>query len=176
MSQNLSIVFLMASVVGLGCAEATHESPPFRIGTKRQEDKVEVEVDKDTAIFSIHSPFGIGLATIRRTNEKWPESVMLRLHLKGLESFKATNSRVALAVSVTSHDDKPQFRLWKNGAEDALLDSGSLHWMEIRMVGSDGKPATAIPLQDGYFEMTLPKAFFEGNPHTIQLNWIDFYR
>ena len=30
--------------------------------------------------------------------------------------------------------------------------------------------------ENGYFEMTLPKAFFEGNPHTIQVNWIDFYR
>ena len=102
-SQNLQIVFLMAAVVGLGCADATDELPAFRIMTKRQEDKVEVKVDKDTAIFSVHSPFGISQATIERTVEKWPDSVMLRLHLKGLESF-------------------------------------------------------------------------EGNPHTMQVNWIDFYR
>lgn len=66
MSRNLPIVFLMAAVVGLGCADATDESPAFRITMKRQEN--------------------------------------------------------------------------------------------------------------GYFEMTLPKAFFDGNPHTIQVNWIDFYR
>jgi hypothetical protein len=30
--------------------------------------------------------------------------------------------------------------------------------------------------KDGYFEMALPKAFFEGNPKSITLNWIDFYR
>ena len=35
----------------------------------------------------------------------------------------------------------------------------------------------ALPLKDGYyFEMLLPKAFFEGNPKAITLNWIDFYR
>ena len=45
-----------------------------------------------------------------------------------------------------------------------------------RMIGGDGKPAKAIPLKDGCFEMALPKAFFEGNPKTITMGWIDFYR
>ena len=48
--------------------------------------------------------------------------------------------------------------------------------MEIRMVGGDGKPAKVIPLKDGYFEMALPRAFFEGQPKSISLNWIDFFR
>jgi len=33
-----------------------------------------------------------------------------------------------------------------------------------------------IPLKGGFFEMPLPKAFFEGNPKAITVNWIDFYR
>ena len=48
--------------------------------------------------------------------------------------------------------------------------------MDIRIVGGDGRPAQELPLKDGYFEMTLPRAFFEGNPKSITLNWIDFYR
>ncbi len=44
------------------------------------------------------------------------------------------------------------------------------------MVGKDGKPAKTIPLDDGYFEMQLPKALFEDNPKSITINWIDFYR
>lgn len=43
------------------------------------------------------------------------------------------------------------------------------------MVGSDGKPAKA-PLKDGDFKMQLPKAFFENNPKSITVNWIDFFR
>jgi hypothetical protein len=39
-----------------------------------------------------------------------------------------------------------------------------------------GKPAKELPLKDGYFEIALPKAFFDGNPKTVTLNWIDFYR
>jgi len=43
-------------------------------------------------------------------------------------------------------------------------------------VGGDGKPAKELPLKDGYFEVALPRAFFEGNPKAITLNWIDCYR
>ena len=48
--------------------------------------------------------------------------------------------------------------------------------MDVRIVGGDGKPAKELPLQDGYFEVTLPRAFFDGNPKSITLNWIDFFR
>ena len=40
----------------------------------------------------------------------------------------------------------------------------------------DGKPAREFPLKDNYFEVTVPRAFFEGNPKTITVGWIDFYR
>jgi hypothetical protein len=41
---------------------------------------------------------------------------------------------------------------------------------------TDGKPATQLPLKDGYFEMALPKVFLEGNPRSITLTWIEFHR
>jgi hypothetical protein len=33
-----------------------------------------------------------------------------------------------------------------------------------------------LPLKDGYFEINLPRAFFEGSPKEITMGWIDFYR
>jgi hypothetical protein len=48
--------------------------------------------------------------------------------------------------------------------------------MDIRMIGSDGKPTNALPLFDGDIKMSLTKAFLEGNPRAITVNWIDFYR
>jgi hypothetical protein len=47
--------------------------------------------------------------------------------------------------------------------------------MDIRILGGNGEPAKELPPRDGYFEMTL-KALFEGNPKSITLNGIDFYR
>ena len=48
--------------------------------------------------------------------------------------------------------------------------------MDIRILTGDGKSAKELPLKDGYFEMALPRAIFEGNPKSITLSWIDLYR
>lgn len=150
------------------------ENPPFTITMKRDNDRVDVKTEKDKVAFLVHSPFGISNAVIERADEIWPDAVVFRLHLKGLENFSVSNDKVKLEASVSSQDSK--VRLWKDGKEDTPLDAKSPYWIEIQMVGSDGKPAKTIPLKEGYFELQVPKAFFEGNPKSITLNWIDFYR
>jgi hypothetical protein len=67
-------------------------------------------------------------------------------------------------------------RLWKDRKEGAPLDEKSPFWMDVRILTGDGKPAQTLPLRDGYFEVALPRAFFEGSPKSITLKWIDFYR
>jgi hypothetical protein len=162
---------LSGTAVGAGGEEAM-----FKVTSKKADDAVEIRAHKDKTVFVIKSPSGISQAVIERTSENWPEVVLLRLNLKGLENFKASNVKVTLEAAVSSQKEGKQVRLWKDGKEDTPLDAKHSHWMEIRMVGSDGNPAKEIPLMDGYFEMQLPKAFFEGNPKSITLNWIDFHR
>jgi hypothetical protein len=148
----------------------------FKITTKRKDDTVEVQADKDKTVFSVKSPFGISQAVIERVEEKWPDAVVLRLHLKGLVNLRASNGKVTLDATVSIEEGKTKMSIWKDGKEDAPLDEKSPFWMAIHIVGGDGKPAKELPLKDGYFEMTLPKAIFEGTPKSITLNWIDFYR
>ncbi len=171
--QHFLISWLLVITFAVTTANAD-ENPPFRIATKRENDRVEVKADKDKVVLSVHSPFGISNAVIERADEKWPDAVVLRFHLKGLENFSVSNGKVKLEASVSSLDGK--VRLWIDGKEDNPLNAKSPYWIEIKMVGSDGKPAKTIPLKAGYFELPLPKAFFEGNPKSITLNWIDFYR
>jgi hypothetical protein len=102
--------------------------------------------------------------------------VVLRLHLKGLSSFRAANGTVTLDAAVSLQEGRTRVRIWKDGKEDSPLDENSPFWMGIHIVGGDGRPAQELPLKDGYFEMTLPRVFFEGSPKSITLNWIDFYR
>ena len=177
MSQPLALAVL---IVFVGMSNAVtigdDKKPTFKITTKRDTDKVEVKFEKDQTVFSIHSPFGISEAVIERTEEKWPEGVVLRLHLKGLENFHASNGKEKLEAAVSLQDGKPVVRLWKDGKEDAPLDAKSPYWMEVRILDGHGKQAKEIPLKDGYFEMQLPKVLFEGNPKSITVNWIDFYR
>src|SRR5262245_6817181 len=160
----------------LAWADDGAEPARFKVTTKRKDDTVEVRAEKDKTLFIIKSPFGISQAVIEQEGEKWPDAVALRLHLKGLESFRASNGKVTLDAAVGIQEGKVKVRLWKDGKEDVPLDEKSLFWTDIRIVGGDGKPAKELPLKDGYFELALPKAFFEGNPTAITLSWIDFYR
>jgi hypothetical protein len=174
-------VFLVLLLVIGGIALADDGDAPrdqpakFKITTKRKDDAVEVQADKDKTVFDVKSPFGISQAVIEREGEKWPDAVVLRLHLKGLESFRASNGKVRLDAMVTIQKSEAKVRLWKDGKEDAPLDEKSPLWLDVRIVG-DGKPAKELPLKDGYFEVALPRAFFEGNPKSVTLNWVDFYR
>lgn len=180
MSQPLAIVFVvLVPFVGMSYTVTAGDEklPTFKVSSKRDNDKVEVKVEKDKTVISVHSPVGISEAVIERTDEKWPDAVMLRLRLKGLESFRAMNDKFTLDATVSNHaNDKQRVRLWKDGKENSPLDSQSSFWMAIRIVGGDGKPAKDIPLKDGYFEMQLPTAFLEDNPKSITVSWIDFYR
>jgi hypothetical protein len=102
--------------------------------------------------------------------------VVLRLHLKGLSRFRASNGKVTLNAVASIQDGKPRVRLWRDRNEDDRLDKESPLWTDIRILSSDGKPAAKMYLKNGYFEKVLPRTFFEGNPKAITLTWIDFYR
>lgn len=166
--------FFMASLVVLLATMNCFADEPFKITTKRSDDRVEVKSNDDKTLFVIRSPFGISGATIERTTEQWPDKFAIQLRLKGLENSKLSTDRLKLEASVSSQDGS--VRLWKDGNEDVLLDSKSPYWMEIKILGSDGEPTKAIPLKDGSIEMQLPKKFFDDNPKSFNVEWIDFYR
>jgi hypothetical protein len=172
-----AVLLAVSGIALAGGGDAPHDRPAkLKVTTKRKDDRVEVKAEKDKAVFDVESPFGISQAVIERQGEKWPKAVVLRLHLKGLEHFRASNGKVTLSAAVSIQDGKKQVRLWQDGKEDAPLDRKSPLWADIRIVGGDGKPAKALPLKDGYFEIVLPGALFEGNPESVTLHWIDFYR
>ena len=153
---------------------AGDDTQAFRITTRRTSDRVEVKKSDKKALFVVHSPVGISSATIERVTESWPDTIVIQLRLRGLEGFKLSNGTLKLEASVSSHNGGQ--RLWKDGNEDALLDSKNPSWMEILIKNADGKATKTIPLNEGCFEMQLPKSFSEGNPKTLTLSWIDFYR
>ena len=174
---------LLASLLALGIfAPADDRDTPgkspagFRITTKRADDAVTVRAEKDRTVVAVRCPFGISQAGVERLGNTWPQAVVLRLHLKGLSSLRAPNGVVTLDAAVSIQEGKTRVRMWKDGEEDARLDQKSPLWMDIRIVGGDGGPAQELPVEDGYFETTLPRAFYEGNPRSITLSWIDFYR
>lgn len=168
-------LLLLSGIVGMtNIATADGDDPPFRITTKRNGDKVEVKVENDKATVAIRSPLGISQAVVECRGDNWPTTLLLRLHLKGLEKFIVTNGKITLEASVSSQDGT--VRLWTDGKENSPLDRKHPFWMQVRLVGKDGQPVKAIPLNDAYIEIKLPKALIENNPKSIAVNWIDFYR
>ena len=168
--------YLIAAILVLTVSVTTcaDDTPPFKLTTKRSDDRVEVKSEKDKVVFDVRSPFGISSATIERTTEQWPDMVLIQLRLKGLENFKVSTDKLKLEASISSQNGDE--RLWKDGKEDSPLIPKSPYWMAIRIMSYDGKLTKALPSKDGYFEMQLPKKFFEDNPKSFKLEWINFYR
>jgi polyhydroxybutyrate depolymerase len=148
----------------------------FENTTKKTEDQVEVETKEGAAIFTFRCPTGIGGATMKIKDGKWPQKVMLRLRLKGLESLTIANGTIKLTGSVLSHGGNPRLLTVVEDGKEKKVGMDSLYWTEIRGFDSTGKAVTGLPGNGGYFEITLPKALLESHPKSLSLEWIDFYR
>ena len=97
----------------------------------------------------------------------------MRLHLTGLESFKALNGKVTLHLSVSSTGaNETRVRMSAHDREETTVTRTSPFWTDVNIVGGDRK----IPLKDGHFEFDLPATLFENDPNTLTLSWVDFYR
>jgi hypothetical protein len=170
-------ILALCAFVATGLSVAADDKPPkFNVKTRKMDDTVQAQADDRKVVFVVKSPSGIDSATIERVEKNWPEAVALKLHLNGLESLVVSNGKVKLHAAVSSQEGKLQVRLWKDDKEAEPLDHKSPYWMDIRSSAADGKPAQKLPLKDGHFDMTLPKAFLEGNPASLSVHWIDFYR
>jgi len=139
---------------------------------KRAGSRVSFETVGEQTVIDITSKSGIDTATLRRQAGGWPNPMVVRLHLKGLEMFRARGAAVAVEWSVSSSGDHPSRVSLREGNEETPIDKGNPLFTELRIVGGGGK----VPLADGYFEVPLPAKLFEGNPQEITLEWIDFYR
>ena len=100
--RGFSIAAMLVLTVSVTtCADDT---PPFKLTTKRSDDRVEVKSEKDKVVFDVPSPFGISSATIERTTEQWPDMVLIQLRLKGLENFKVSTDKLKIEASISSQN------------------------------------------------------------------------
>jgi hypothetical protein len=139
---------------------------------RRPESRIRFSAQGEATIVEIASPAGIDTAVLRRTARQWPRSVVVRLRLRGLESFKAGGEQLAVEWSVSSTGKHPVHVYLSTRDGDRELPESSPYFTRVRIVGGDG----TLPQRDGYFEVPLPEKLFEGNPEVLTLQWVDFYR
>ncbi|RCS43916.1 hypothetical protein DTL42_18175 [Bremerella cremea] len=164
----------IVEVTKLKAATAEQETAPKQDGLSAvvSKGKVKFLQHAEATIFDITSEKGIGTATIHRTADHWPGQVLVRLHLKGLESLQVSNAKGVFEWSLASGGDHQQTTTYQSGREHSTLAPPSLLYTEVKIVGGNA----SIPLEGGYFEVPLPAPLFADNPSEITLRWIDFYR
>jgi hypothetical protein len=168
----LTTVILMITI-----GAYTHAEPrDFEIAMEKKADRLLAMVVEGRTVLDIHSRSGIGAADVTRTKPRWPEAVVVRLHLGMLECFAITSGKTRLTTSVASHGGRAKRLHVEQDGIDNEVDKDSPYWTEIKVLGRDGKPTADYPLKDGYFEIALPAALLRDQPKTITLAWIDAYR
>lgn len=157
------------------CAGA---DPDFAIACQRDDDRIEVVVEAKRTVLEVVSPRGIGSASIRRCRPQWPATLILRLHLRGLEMLRLTAGPVTMEVTVSSSPPHAVRRsVSQPGSQrDKTIDRSSRYWTEVRILNADGQPAGGQPDAGGCFEWELPAELLSRNPEAIEIRWIDFYR
>lgn len=184
----LGMIFCGSLLGGVGSATERAEGQPqppcskdqplegWKIDCPKEGDRLKIIPQKEAVILEISSERGIGQATVQRTAGPWPKKVVLRLHLKGLESLRVEAGQWGFEASVMSYPPY-QNRLRVYGPDSIPpVDPKSPYWVEVRVLDSEGNPASKIPLEGGYFELAIPPAFLEKSPPKLHIHWIDFYR
>jgi hypothetical protein len=165
--------FFLASCAGLPVRAQSGE-PVFQITTKNKDDQVSIQYQNGIAFIDVHSPAGIGSATFELESGPMPAEIILRLHLKGLEEFRLTSAQNNIAASVASSDaSNINQRIIAPESESPLLPNHPL-WMQVEIVSE--LPEKSIPLEEGYFKITIPKEFIQNAGNSFEIEWIDFYR
>jgi hypothetical protein len=144
------------------------EKQSFRATPGRTDTSLRFESEGETTVIDVVSKFGIDKATIRRLGAEWPRTVLVRLHLRGLESFKAGQGGKTVEWSAGADDGGMRIALRQDGKETQLTKD-SPYYTKARIAGDDGKGRPC-------FEVPLPAKLFEGNPVEITLHWVDFFR
>ncbi|MGH9847849.1 MAG: hypothetical protein ACREEM_54880 [Blastocatellia bacterium] len=134
-----------------------------------------IGIQDKTAVLDIHSRSGIGRVTVEHVSGTLPEKIVARLHLKGLEEFRLSYGRTVVTARVSSDDGRNIVQsIDPPGGGERSITPDSPFWMEVRIASAQVAPR--IPLEQGYFEITLPKDVLGKGRRSFAIRWIDFYR
>ena len=149
--------------------------PVFTVTTKNQDDQIHINYENGVTTFDIHSPTGIGSAKFDLESGSMPQKLILRLHLKGLEGFRLVSSQATIAASGSSSEvfHVTGQSVIAAGNEFSITPIDPL-WVKVEIVSDQADKK--IPLEEGYFEIVVPKEFIRSAGNSFEVQWIDFYR
>lgn len=143
------------------------------------DDTAAVTLTDGRAVIDVTSDSGIGGLQAKKSAGEWPAEVVVRLHLNGLESLEIGYDQFLIKSGFSSTSDPAPlptvYAVSDTNEAQPVFGAGETFYPTIRVVPEAGSQP-AIPLQNGYFEITLPANFHTGQPDSFTMQWIDFYR
>jgi len=155
------LLFGVALLSLAACAVPTRQidQPTFHYTPLKGDPKIVFTTSNESLLIDITSPTGIGSALIEKASGQWPPKVVLRLHVRGLESFKFKYGAKTVEASVSAQTHEV---LVQEG-QISTVGSGDVYWMDV----------TRNP---GYFDIEAPADFMTSGENKFTIEWIDFYR
>ncbi len=180
----LGVMLLLA-----GCAGSDESMSTIEVTLDKPiDDRATVTTDDGRAVIDVTSASGIGGLTA--TADEWPDEVVVRLQLRGLEGLEIRYGNMIIATGVSSTSGPGPGLTLSVVGEDGTVQSASpsadIYYPDIRAVTPEGStpvgPLAAgerpvFPLPEGsVLEITLPPHFHQDNYPSFSLQWVDFYR
>lgn len=171
---------------GAAMPGARKASAPFSTVAQSDENRLKVKAEGEgnsltlkaegeAVIVDVHSRSGIGSATVEHVSGPLPEKIVVRLHLKGLEEFRLSYDRTVITARVSSSDGRNIVQsVDPPGGDERPIAPDSPFRMEVKIASDQVAPR--IPLEQGSFEITLPKDVLGKGRRSFSIRWVDFYR
>lgn len=172
----LMLAFMAASLAA--CSESAspgqETEAEYLVSSTRPSSQVTASNEGNRAIINVFSDNGIGSAAITLVSGSWPDSILMRFHLQGLENLQFLYEENRINVSVNTQNMILQ-SVSMEGAAEKAIDEDSDYWMTVSFMDRQGT-AVNSPVPGGVIEVEAPAAFLAGEYSTFTINWIDFYR
>jgi hypothetical protein len=179
MRTHYTLGLLLVCILMAGCAAppgTPETSPPvFTVNAEGDGNELTVSTEGESVIIDVHSKSGIGNANIDLASGARPEKIVLRLHLTGLEELQLSYDQTTITASVSSRDSRNVLQsLATHDEGERSITPENPFWLDIAIVSDQATPN--LPLDQGYFEITLPEGLLTEADRSFSIRWVDFYR
>lgn len=128
-------------------------------------NRISIVPDPFRVVLEVESPTGIGRARLTpAAGSRWPERIVLRLRLAGLESFNVDSGSAKIHTGFQSYPPFEQSCTLSITGE-RRIGTANPFWIFTRRQRGEN-----------LFELTLPAALLKDSPAALDLQWIDYLR
>jgi len=176
--QHCATLALFTALLLGACALPAAQPAPGVTITDAGDAAITSERRGDVLILDVRSQGGIGSAQVALAPRDAPRDIILRLHLRGLENLTFAYDAGSVQLAVASSGEPLVTQSFARAGEIAAqpIAAGSPYWMALGILSNNPAATPAIPLESGYFDVSVPPDYLTSADANFMLSWIDFYR